>query len=154
MSQQEGPRRARKVLLCARPRTCARARGRAWEGMSRRAFLGALSRQDLVVRCHYRVGLVGAVATSAQDKTVLSRQRILYRDRLYNVFYRDREIPVAIDFSRTPVTIEFSLSRQSLHSPMSRQSFMCRDKAWCWEGRRARDSRVRNSAQCALDSAQ
>ena len=47
--------------------------------------------------CHDRIGLVGGVATCArlervterlsQDRRVLSRQRILCRDRLYNIFF-------------------------------------------------------------------
>ena len=82
---------------------------------------------------------MGGVAISAhiapmtkhlvRDKRNLSRQRILCRDRLYNVFCCDGEISITIDFSRTSVATEFSLSRQSLHGPMSRQSFMCRNRA-------------------------
>ena len=104
------------------------------------------------------MGSVATIARSAsptespvRNRRVLSRQRILCSDRLYNVCCHDREIFVVTDFSRTPVVTEFSLSQQSLHSPMSRQSFMCRDRAWGWEGRGVRS---RDREQCEHDSAQ
>ena len=108
---------------------------------------------------------MGSVATIARparateslvhDRRVLSRQRILCSDRLYNVCCHDREIFVVIDFSRTPVVTEFSLSQQSLHSP-------CRDRVSCVVTRRgvgraevyarATVSSVRTTArsECAL----
>ena len=86
--------------------------------------------------CHDRVGLVGGVATSARDKRVLSRQRTFCYDRLYNVFYRDR----------------------LLKGLLSRQSFLCRDRAWGWDGEaRARATKrsvrtlcTRHTYDCAL----
>ena len=51
-------------------------------------------------------------------------------------------ITVVTDFSRTLVVIEFSLSRQS---------FMCRDRAWGWEGQGARSRQCTMSMHCACD---
>ena len=49
------------------------------------------------------------------------------------------------------VATKFSLSQQSLHDLMSQQSFMCRDRAWGWEGRSVRARQLAVSVHCACD---